>query len=879
MARKGRKRRQTNTFEPGTVRQNLEKGNVKAALKQAKVCFRRDSSHKNRELLERAFLARVEQLHKLKMMSEAKAVLKELVDFGPNFPPVVERLPRLRVLLGESGADAKDVLESDPRLLTDITDQAILHHHAEVPDYADVRSEVTAVRDALAAIERGEDPEANRLLATISRNSPLADWRLFARGLIAFYHQDATRAQKNWGRLDPDRPGSRIARTLLVAAGLERRSKDGEAGDLSKGLRQLDVHTRGDKLVDLLKRLAASWNDETGVDAFFRQLRTLRRSYLTSHETLIRKVVDLVWKRAVRDGAERVIDELARIGPAPVVDPHWWRARALVREHPELLQSFGGWQTLVDAWKTYAKELPELDGLRESDRPIAVALVYHRLGNTLLEHAHELEGQAFAFMDRGGEEQELREAAAKYFRQSIDAYAGLRDSYHALVKLHEEDEDLQSAAHVMEQLAAAEPDCFDAALWLAHYHLSQDDPGRSEPHVRTVKRLRPRDPVCETLAWNQGLTMVRCLTVKRQFEAARHELQQLVKLAPPEIESYTIDLLRAGIDFKAKNTEAANTHVQAAINKVEDPTPVWMQMSGTAARMRVAREFKKDFDNRFKAGIKQTPSSVSAGRMARFLVSMRQNKGNYTGRATQQKLLLKSLGRLRKIKWNEGDLRQVCWFLSDLPREQHLFEQAIEVGGSRFPEVPHYHYWAGVREWEQGPYFCNLDKAVTSFQRAIDLHQEGDVELTDKELERARSLLSILQDCQQEEQMRGYRTPHFIDEDDSEFGTPPDFFGMADDDDDETEFSELDGPAFAALVDTMPPDVRRVAEGVAKSLGISVEEVVRRLIRNLERGDADNLDLESFRADFDVDTSTATKKKFKKAKKTKKAKARRAKSR
>ena len=228
-----------------SVRRQLEKGNAREALKEAKLCFRLDACGANRELLEETFLVRIQQLHRVQQPTDAKAVLADLIAFGPTSPKVLEAVARLRVLLGETGSNTKAALDADPSLLIEIADRAVLDSKLAVPDYADLMQHVNAVREALLAVETGEDSRAIELLAVISRGSPLADWRLFVRGLSAFYAREDERAEANWSRLEKSRPAARIARTLQLAAnmpGSANQSSDIHAAD---GVRRLALELRG----------------------------------------------------------------------------------------------------------------------------------------------------------------------------------------------------------------------------------------------------------------------------------------------------------------------------------------------------------------------------------------------------------------------------------------------------------------------------------------------------------------------------------------------------------------------------------------------------------------------------------------------------------
>ena len=60
------------------------------------------------------------------------------------------------------------------------------------------RDEVTAIRAALQALETGEAATELKGLDGISRSSPVADWKLFVRGLAAYYRVDEATMKANW---------------------------------------------------------------------------------------------------------------------------------------------------------------------------------------------------------------------------------------------------------------------------------------------------------------------------------------------------------------------------------------------------------------------------------------------------------------------------------------------------------------------------------------------------------------------------------------------------------------------------------------------------------------------------------------------------------
>ncbi len=734
MPRKHQKKHQQDVPQAARAQRSLEKGDVKAGLKEAKRCFRHDPSEQHRQLLERAFLTRIQQLYQMNATDEAKEALKELQELPAREPEVLQQIPRLQVLLGDPGVNVEEVLAADPSLLVEWADSAVLGSQVAPHGFTE---QVEVVRRAFAAVERGEDAEAAEQLKAISKNSPLADWRVFLRGLSAFYQQDYQRAEVNWQRLEPTRPASRLAQTLLAATG-----RTPPQPEMTLGLAKLEAYLRSDAAIDAVLQLAEFWK-QGAFKKFLRQYRQLLQRFGQSHEALLGGVTDLVWRRAVREGNHTLLAELVKTGSGPEIDPCWNRAWALFMESPDSDASI---EEVEACWMAYIEDIPKHGCLREEEQPVAIGLVHMRVAREFLQYAEQLQDGFFFLADDEAERKEVRQRAAKHYRASIRSCPDLQDAYLDLVDLHEQDEELSKAASVMEKLARQDPDCFEARMWLANYHLSEDEPEKSEPHVQAVKRLRPRDPRCDALTWNQQLTMVRCLTIKRKFQAAREQLEAAVQAAPVGLEPYEFDLLRAGIAFKAKDQAIAGEHLNAALAQVEDPTPLWMHMSGLSARMRVAREFKKTFDDNFKKAINSPPVSISAGRMSRFLLSIKANKANYTGRATQERLLLEYLKRSLDISWQQEDLRDVCKFLESVPRRFALRSKLIERGLVCFPEVPHFHCWAGLLEQQSGPFLCDIHRAVDCIEKGLALHNQGEIKLSQEELDRIRPALSMLKD-------------------------------------------------------------------------------------------------------------------------------------
>jgi tetratricopeptide (TPR) repeat protein len=822
MAKRNKKRpgRESNPQVQERIKRELAKGNAKTALKDAKVAFRTDPTPETRTLLEVAYAGRVEQLHRQHLLTEAQAVLRDLLDFKPVSPDVCQQLPLLQVLVGDKAADPVALFAQQPELLQELSDQAILDWKASAPDYPDLPRQVAIVRDALTAIESGDDQLAAELLQDIPRTSPLSEWKLFARGLSAFYQQDHDRTRANWQRLAPGRPPYRIARTLQVATG---DIPPTDAPDVAGNVKRLEKLLGTGDVYEQIVSLGGSWRSGDW-RRFLADLRRFRQRHGKTHAATLQQVAELAWRRAVREGYYERFRQLSALLPAPEMDPHWHRVRALFAERSD----HGDANAVEVAWKAYAQDMPGLPCLRDDERAIAQGLIYLRLGRKFIEFAEHNALRMRTPWDDDGENEveDLRQPAANFLRHSIQVCPRLTDAYRELAKLHEELEELDKAASVYEKLLKQMPDDFDARLWLARYHLERDEPTQAEAHTEVARRLKPRDPQCLALGWTQQVTSIRCLTKKRKLDEARIELQNLHKVRSPETELFVLDLIAAAIEFKAKNTETANQFVDLAVSRLEEPTAVWLQMSSIAARYSLSKEVKKEFDQHFKDAIQMRPTSRTAGLLAQYFASLKVNQINYTGRATQERLAIAYVARAKNVRWEERDLALVCEWLYMLPRQAAILGDMTSVGCELFPTSPRLSFVAGADEVRHGPYYCDVEFAAECFRAAIEDSEQAALPLSPDQLMFARESLSRLEEILGHEGRFGA---------DSEFDDEEEDDDYYDDDDeyDDHDPSSLLPPdiGIEELIKTAPPSIIAALKEMATRNGMTIEEVVAKAFR------------------------------------------------
>jgi len=821
MSRKQKQRGAKQGFDPfQRAQRELAKGNLKDALKEARVCFREAPTPERQRLLEQALAARAEQLWKANLPEQAREVFAELTALGTTVPEVQAQLPRLGFLLGvaepQSAADAAGLRDANSGFLIELADHTVAHPQ-RIPDkYVELRQDCQRIHAALEAVERGDETAAAEQLNGIARRSPCADWKLFVRGLSAFYAGDMDRARTNWDRLEPRRPAFRIAQTLLVHGG--QLTADQAAVDVANSLRRLEYAAQGDPVCAQLKQLGehAQANHWPGA---FRVFREFQKRFAQTHGPLIERLTDLLWKRLVREGLERDLNRFIAIAKAPQLDPRWNRARALLAEQTQTEESDDdeSW------WPVYCQDLLSGDFLREDERRIAAGLVYQRMARDMLVRAHrnETSNPFPSFFVGSGDADEFRDQARAYYQECLRLAPQLLTAYKELASLHLNLDQDAKAVNVFQTLLEHFPDDYETHRWLAHYYLEDDKPDKAERHANEMQRLRPRDRSTVDLAWNQRVSMVRLCARQRKFELARREWESLARQRPADTPEYWLDLLRAAVEYKAKAVEAAEAYVAAAEAKLPDPTPAWLTMHAHAARFGLNREVKKQYDERFKTAIAGTCRGDTAGQLARILLPFAAKQAKYTGFATHQRLVMDYLQRCQNVAWTRDDLVVVAQFaaLSQNWRHQALRNRLISTGLKCFPQEPLFPYLAGRAAMDDGPLGVDVDQTLRHFQSALKLNETAPQPLPDQCVRTAKDAMIVLHDAIERRcQMDAWEEDEF--DEDEEYD---------DEDDSDDDFDGGIDFDVAELKRMIPPFLMDAFEHAAAQRGISLAELLERI--------------------------------------------------
>lgn len=696
-----------------TIERFIAKGNVKEAFKQAKLLFNQQGTPENRRLVERTYVLRIQSLIRGGMPSAAHEVAGSMLEFGVKDPQLIEELV---VLLPQVGlADKVAALlqgqvqspEAQARLQIKLADRAVLNPEEKTTLAAEVREAAGMVRQAFAAVDAGEDEQALQLLQGISRSSPLADWRYFVRGLIAYWKSDLEQAHANWERLSPDRAAAKIAGALRAL------STGDFTGRLSYSLRKLETIAFGEPLLDRVVGLQRAL-DEGDWSRALQQIGPLRSALHRIDPQLSQRLTLIMQPLLMAEMAKRSNSDANRLQqgfqnalePLPS-DPLWTRFQALAWEGPD-----GDPEIAVNYWERYASELGLGIAVWSANaRPGEVrqlqALIWRRIGETWANLAYD---PAFdLFSPRMSREE--REEADELGAEAIDAYKtslqydpAQRATYDRLLELAIKSEQPQLIISTLQDMLKVFPDDAVALRRLVVTYQKNNQPEEVLSHLERLRGLTPLDASLGAVeAWARCF-IAREHALKKVWDTGRAELDRVESSLLEHIPLMWLLPRRAAFEFKAGETERAEAYVAQAYATHPVRAVTSLLLAVESVRYKLSKPLQKRFNADFKAALVPKASGEIAGGLAAVIREYIESGVDYTGRAAHLQDIIRYIRRTTRAKYQESELRQVCQLLQTQEYEQKLLETFSVRGLRNYPKSPFFLKWDIQATLHSGPF-------------------------------------------------------------------------------------------------------------------------------------------------------------------------------
>ena len=829
------------------AQRSLEKGDFKQALKDAKVWYRQQPGPEARQLLERAYLARGRQLHRAGLQDEARAVAENLLELGTTEASVQQGLPELLIALGlfnrvaaVSGADA--TLEDGSPLYAAAVDHAVLRPARAPASLPAVRQGAETIHRALAALEAGDEAEAMAALKDIARASAFADWKYFVRGLAAYYRQDAAEMQANWERLDAGRFAAKIAASLRVLADPAVVSIDDfRATDT---LARLGAAVLGGPVLARLQTLqghvvAGRWREAVKL------LRAATPVLCQIDSTLPQRLTSILYATLVHKGSPAALRELAAVIEPLPMDPHWNRGLAMAWERlddeDDDYDRYDNDAALAERhWRSYLDDLVVLDCLLPTERTLARALVWFRLGQMLTEESCPMCSTCGI---RHEPDEDIQRRAIDCYENAMKLAPELLAAYQELAEAYREWGDSEHAAATWRRLVQRFPENIETLLFLADHHIRRDEPFAAGEFVFRAQRLKPLDARIKAMARSVRLASARHHALAGRWDEGRAEFAAAGGADGRDRDANGPQLLvcQAALELKAGNMGLANRLLDRACNELGEAAPISLMMAIESRRYALPKAVAEEFEHRWVTVLKKSRRSAAIGEMCRIATAYVTMDIDYLGRDDHLTRLLAFVRRCQQIrKWQAEDLRSVLDFLMVCEhRERHsketflkrrntggalelLTEFAVKARG-KFPENSFFHLMVGETEIRKGPLMCNRALARKCFERVLELAAEGDDSDSIQMMKRARESLDLLREIAESPYDASSRSsPRFVeeDEDDSPYESPFGYSGVGEDEEDG------DTPVFSSA--DLPEALIEKFVQFCREFGVDPEEFMNR---------------------------------------------------
>jgi tetratricopeptide (TPR) repeat protein len=719
---------------------SLSKGDYRQAYKDAKVCYRCDPSEDRRQLFQRACFARAKELVQSGFREESRAVLATLLDLGPADESYEQDLPELLAAAGLlDRLKVETSGEMTPELLFSVADQAVLHPHEVPTSQPEIREGAARIRTALKALEANEEPRAIQEVQNVARRSPFADWKLFVRGLAAYYRQDSEQMQANWDRLHPDRFAARIAASLK---GLAASDSDHVAQGDSR-LRKIEAAVLEVPIWSRLEQLRSHMIHDRW-HRFFKELKQSRGVLEQFDSGLPERIGRVAYATLIRGGPSRGMTEMTSAMDPSSIDPHWNRAWALAWEHPEC-----GEVDRADAfWQAYLEDIAKMQVFGREERKRAQALVWNRIGLLAM-----YEG-ALTSDPWDDEDLEDLSRAARCFRKSLQLDPTVQATYVALAGVQIRQENDAQAAQTYKRLLKHHPDHLDALLFLVRFYESRDDPFSAREFVERARRLKPTNTEISALMWRTLVASARHDAIQGKWDEARAHFDEADRLDPSQRESLGILVRRGLMELKARNLDMGEKLIQQAKDSCKEPSAALLALAIESIRYNLTKTAQKGFERQLQAALKKKVLSQTAGEVCELMAAYLATDVDYPGRHHHVASVLAYVRRCGRVKWREEDLHRVCLFLDVLIYEDrgydrelaHLLEKLAVKGRKKFPQHALFHLLAGESELRKGPLKCDRRFAHRCFQQTLELAKQHKDSEHESLAGRAKDKISFLEE-------------------------------------------------------------------------------------------------------------------------------------
>ncbi len=321
--------------ERAQIEQLMANGKLGLASEIAKQVHKRLGNAASEELLVDTCVARISSLADRKLDTDARTLLAQVEQRHPNFRDRLRDLAAslearrggiegLLGLLADASLTAEKRADIEGRIRGAVCDPARIARCEALPAEHPLRVAAGAVAAALEAVTSGPVAAEALALPEISRQSPLAPWKMLIRAIHAFYaHEDAL-CEKYLGAVEPAAAAARLVPAV--------RAMMGQKQTLTRAAEALVGQAGGGSL--RLRSTLASLDqafDRKNYGPAFQEIHEAVSLCREACPDLLERLKQHISVRAVQAGAK--VDRVAAaLGGPSLKNAYFWRLLARAHE-------------------------------------------------------------------------------------------------------------------------------------------------------------------------------------------------------------------------------------------------------------------------------------------------------------------------------------------------------------------------------------------------------------------------------------------------------------------------------------------------------------------------------------------------------------------
>jgi len=462
------------------------------------------------------------------------------------------------------------------------------------------RDAVRAVLRAFTEYAAGRDESAREALNAVGVKSPLLDWKLLLRGLIAYSNADDARALDNWSRLDATRLPARLAMPfrLKLDPGFGATLGPNAASSARANLLRLE----GDPVAQRFAELQQTLGRDQPMAKAFASVEKLLPLLRAGRPELVPRLAKVVYWAVQRFGEPGDVTKYLRVLGKPPDDPDFHRLNAMNYEHGSPSEAIGYWLKYEKWLGTNPAAVAPATArqarvwvLRQAGRITELLLARGRGGvpgfDDIFAEVFGTKGPKIAVMVKPPP----ADSPTGYYKRALALDPANELVAIDLIDYHQDRGELTPAAAVADEFLTHAPDSLPMLNKAVVLALMARDPATALVRLKQAHALNPLDAGIRNRIGLAYFGVVRQAFALPKPAEALARLDAAREFSGPKPAEH---VARAVLALKANDPAAAKVHEEAALADPAEALSVALMFAVDATLAKLKPALKKPFDAR-----------------------------------------------------------------------------------------------------------------------------------------------------------------------------------------------------------------------------------------------------------------------------------------